>query len=306
MPTRLPCPALLRADKKCWLRHDRADSQAPLRMSDYGLGDTLDRLRLHKTEAIVLKHMNIGEGDKIVTFYTPQLGKLRAVARGIRKVKSRLAGHLEPLTRCQVLVHRGHDLETVSQCETIESNLPLRQDLWRMTCGLYMAELVERFTQEGQENEPVYDLFHGCLSELAVTHNVELLLRYFELRLLGELGYDPEIQQCVECRIALAPTANFFSPSAGGALCAGCRTRVAIYRPLSLNALKVLRLLAVSDFSKASNLHLSDELAVELDGTMRQYIRYLLEQELKSTDFLDLMRRDSLAASWGAAARADG
>jgi DNA repair protein RecO (recombination protein O) len=108
------------------------------------------RLRLHKTEAIVLKQMDLGEGDRIVTFYTPGQGKLRAVAKGIRKPKSRLAGHLEPLTRCRVLVHKGRELESVSQSETIESNLPLREDLRLLTSGVYMAELVERFTQEGQ------------------------------------------------------------------------------------------------------------------------------------------------------------
>ena len=257
----------------------------------------MTQLRLHKTEAIVLKHLNIGEGDRVVTLFTPHLGKLRAVAKGVRKIKSHLAGHLEPLTRCQVLVRQGRHLDTISQVETIESNLPLRGDLWRLTCGLYMAELVERFTQEGQENEALYGLFHTCLADLGATHNTELLLRYFEMRLLGLVGFGPEVFSCVECRAELAPKAHFFSPSAGGVLCADCRLRHSLHRPLSLNALKVLRLLSASDFTRVSNLRVPEGLAIELEGTVRQYIRYLLEQELKSTDFLDLVRRDAARSS---------
>lgn len=256
----------------------------------------MDRLRLHKTEAIVLKHVNIGEGDRIVTFYTPHLGKLRAVARGARKIKSHLAGHLEPLTRCQVLVHEGRTLDTISQCEAIESNLALRGDLWRLTCGLYLAELVERFAQEGQENEPLYRLFQDCLAQLATTANAELLLRFFEMQLLGLVGFEPELAACVECRTVLTPTAHFFSASAGGVLCADCRNRFSLHRPLSLNALKVLRFLTGTDLSQTANLRVPESLAIELEGITRQYMRYLLEQELKSTDFLDMLKRDSARA----------
>jgi len=256
----------------------------------------LNRLRLHKTEAIVLKHLNIGEGDRIVTFYTPHLGKLRAVARGAREIKSHLAGHLEPLTRCRVLVHQGRTLHTISQCETIESNLALREDLWRLTRSLYLAELVERFAQEGQENEPLYLLFQDCLAELATAANADLLLRFFEMQLLGLTGFEPELAACVECRTVLTPTSHFFSASAGGVLCGDCRNRFSLHRPLSLNALKVLRFLAAANLSQTANLRLPESLAMELEVVTRQYLRYLLEQELKSTDFLDMLRRDAARA----------
>ena len=252
----------------------------------------MEKLRLYKTEAIVLKHLPIGEADRIVTFYTPHYGKLRAVARGVRKVKSRLAGHLEPLTRSQVLIRRGRTLDTVSQSETIAGNLALRQDLWRMSCGLYVAELVDRFTQEELENVALYRLLRDTMAALAATGNIDLLLRSFELRLLSLVGYHPELQECVECRTPLSPGTNYFSPSAGGVLCPACRSKHAFHRPLSLNALKVLRLLSGSEFQTASKVRLPEELAVELEGTMRQYIRYLLEQEVKSTEFLDLLRRE--------------
>ena len=183
----------------------------------------MDRPRFQKTEAIVLKHVNIGEADRIVTLYTPHSGKVRAVARGVRRAKSRLAGHLELLTTTQVLIHRGKALDVISQSETIASNLDLRVDLWRMTCGLYMAELVERFSQEQQENINLYRHLKDSLATLGTTANVNMLLRHFEMRLLDLTGYHPELGRCVECEAPLAPVTNYFSPSAGGVLCPDCR-----------------------------------------------------------------------------------
>ena len=252
----------------------------------------MEKPRLYKTEGIILKHIPVGEADRIVTLYTLHLGKLRAVARGVRRAKSRLAGHLEPLTRSQLLIARGRNLDTISQAETTASNLPLRKELWRMSCGLYMAELVDRFTQEELENAVLYRLLRDSLASLATARNIDLLLRYFELRLLRVLGYQPQLYRCVECDEPLSPSANFFSPGAGGVLCASCRPKHALTRPLSLNALKVLRLFSTSEFETASRVRLPEDLALELDGLLRQYIRYTLEQDLRSTEFLDLLRRE--------------
>lgn len=257
--------------------------------------ETLQRPRFVKTEAIVLKYSNMGEADRLITFFTPNHGKLRAVAKGIRKARSRRAGHLEPLNTCQILVHRGQSLDTVSQCETVAATGDLRQDLWRVACGMYLAELADHFTQEEQENFRLYRLLRESLDALAGAGNPDLLLRYFELHLLDLTGYNPELYQCIECRVPVAPTANYFSPSAGGVLCPGCRYKHPSHRPLSLNTLKVMRFLSRSDFPEASTVRLPEELAVELEGVIRQYIHYVLDSEVHSTKFLDLLRREHSA-----------
>ena len=256
----------------------------------------MERPRLYNTEAIVLKHLPIGEADRIVTLYTLDRGKLRAVGRGVRRTKSRLAGHLELLTRTRVLIARGRSLDTISQSESIDGNLALRGELWRMSCGLYMAELVDHFTEEGLENAALYRLLRSSLAALPRARNVDLLLRYFELRLLDLSGYRPEVYRCVECATPLSPTPNYFSPGAGGVLCPSCRPTHSLARPLSLNALKVLRLFSQGDLETASKLRMPGELAAELEATMRQYIHYLLEREVKSTGFLDLLRREGAGA----------
>ena len=256
--------------------------------------------RFYKTEGIVVRLIPIGEADRVVTLFTPQHGKVRAVARGARRVKSRVGGHVELLARVRVLIRRGKTLDVLSQAETIDSNIALRQDLWRTTCGLYMAELVDRFSREELENAGLYQLLRHCLSELADAPSPDLLTRYFEVRMLTLTGFRPEVFRCVQCGGDLAPAAQAFSPAAGGVICPACRGgEGASIRTLSLNALKVLRLFLRSDLDAAMGVRVQRNLAVELEHLLRQYIRYVLEQDMKSTDFLDLLRRqrEALPAS---------
>lgn len=248
--------------------------------------------RVYKTEAIVLKRTNLGEADNIVTIYTPNLGKIRAVAKGVRRPKSKLGGHLEPLTQCILLLAQGQNLDVVTQSQTIESFLPLRTNLWRTSCAIYTAELVDQFTAEQAENYPVYRLLHTTLVWLCEAQSSELVLRYLELHLLRHLGYQPELYQCLSCRSTIAPRRNLFSLIDGGVLCPDCGEARPLLYPISVDALKVMRFLLGNDHMSASRLRISPSLSRELEHLMRGYIRYLLERELKSVDFLDQLRRD--------------
>lgn len=248
------------------------------------------RPRVYKTEAIVLKRMNLGEADRILTLYTPNLGKLRVVAKGVRRPKSRLGGHVELLTCSAMMLARGRDLDIVTQSQTIDSFLHLRSDLWKTSCALYMAELLDSFTAEQDENYPIYRLFLNALHWLEDA-DVELTVRYFEVHLLGYLGYRPQLQQCAACEAPLEPVLNSFSASAGGMLCPTCAYGDPFARTLSVDALKVMRFFQSSDFANASRLHLEPELSLELEQVMRHYLRYLLEREVKSVEFLELLRK---------------
>src|SRR3989304_6308774 len=123
----------------------------------------MTRPRVYKTEAIVLKRISVGEADSIFTLYTPNLGKIKAVARGVRKPKSKLGGHLEPLTQSALVLAKGQNLDIITQSQTIESFLPLRNDLHRTSCGLYAAELMDSFCAEQVENPAIYKLLHSTL-----------------------------------------------------------------------------------------------------------------------------------------------
>jgi len=248
--------------------------------------------RLYNTEAVVLKKNELGEADNILTLYTPRLGKLRAVAKGVRRPKSKLGGHVELLTHSEMLLVQSQNLDIVTQSQTIESFLPLRDDLWRTSSALYVVELVDRFTAEGEENYPLFRLLVDTLHWLCRARHGELILRCFELRLFAYLGYQPQLQQCGGCHSSLKPVTNFFTPSGGGLLCPHCHNREPIVYPLSPNALKVLRFLQRSPYASVDRLRITPELSLELKQLMRGYIRYLLEREVRSAEWLDRLEEE--------------
>ena len=248
--------------------------------------------KVYKTEAIVLKRIILGEADKILVLYTPNLGKISAIAKGSRRPKSKLAGHLELLTHCQMMLAHGQNLDIISQSETICSFLPLRDDLWSTSLALYAAELIDQLTEEHIGNYPAYKLLLDTLHRLSDGGNGELTLRYFELHMLTHLGYKPELHECVACKAKIQPGDNYFSTGAGGVVCRDCRAGERLCRPISLNALKTLRYWQSNDYEKSRKVKVSAELMQELEIILRQYIRYILERDLKSTAWLDRLKRE--------------
>ena len=246
--------------------------------------------RNYQTEAIVIKKTKLGEADSILTLYTPHLGKIQGFAKSIRRPKSKLAGHLELLTYSLVSLARGRNLDTITGSQTINSFLPLKSDLWLTSYALYATELINQFTADHIENYPLFQLLLETMHQLCQVGDNELVLRYFELHLLNEVGYRPQLQQCVSCHSPLKPVTNAFSSTAGGVLCPNCSHSQPLVYPLSVNALKVLRLLQSNDYNTASKLKMNPSLSHELDGVMRDYLKYLLEREVKSATWLDTLR----------------
>jgi DNA repair protein RecO (recombination protein O) len=251
--------------------------------------------REYQTEAVVIKKTKLGEADSILTFFTPHLGKIQGFAKSLRKPKSKMAGHLELLTHSAVSFSRGRgNIDTIVGAQTINAFLPLKNDLWLMSCGLYIAELIHQFTAEHQEHSDLFQLMLETLSRLGEEENKDLVLRYFELHLLDSVGYRPQLKECVKCRRALDPTTNYFSPAAGGMLCSECNLNQPFSYPLSVNAQKVLRLLQSEDFPSATRLKIDADLAREIENVIGGYFKYLLEKEVRSAAWLDTLREQRL------------
>jgi DNA repair protein RecO (recombination protein O) len=247
--------------------------------------------REYKTEAIVIRKTKLGEADSILTFFTPRLGKIQGFARSLRKTKSKMAGHLEILTHSEVSFSRGRNVDTITGAQTINAFLPLKSDLWLTSCGLYIAELVNQFTAEHQENEPLFRLMLDTLHRLCQQNNKELTLRYFEVHLLESAGYRPQLRQCVACHKALQPVSNAFSAAGGGMLCPVCAAASQSFSfPLSVNAQKVLRLLQSDDYATASRLKMDAELSREIESVIGGYLKHLLEREVKSAAWLETLK----------------
>jgi DNA repair protein RecO (recombination protein O) len=247
--------------------------------------------RNYQTEAIIIKKTKLGEADRILTLYTPHLGKIQGIAKGVRRPRSKLAGHLELLTHSQVSLARGRNLDTITGSQTINSFLPLKTELELSAHALYAIELVDQFTADQIENYPLFQLLLETMHHLCQAGDNELVLRYFELHLLNEVGYRPQLQQCVSCRSILEPVTNSFCSSAGGILCPNCRQTQPLTYPLSVNALKVLRLLQSSNYTTVGKLKMNPELSHELNEVMKDYLKYLLEREVKSAAWLDTLRK---------------
>jgi DNA repair protein RecO (recombination protein O) len=251
--------------------------------------------REYQTEALVIKKTKLGEADIILTFFTPYLGKIQGFAKSLRKPKSKMSGHLELLTHSTVSFSRGRgNIDTITGAQTIDAYLPLRNDLWLTSYGLYAAELVHQFTAEYQENLPLYRLMLDTLKRLCQEENKELVLRYFELHLLENAGYRPQLRECVTCHKVLEPTTNYFSPATGGLLCPACNLNQPFSYTLSVNAQKVLRLLQDNDYSATAGVNVSDELIREIENVISGYFKYILERELKSATWLDILREQRL------------
>ncbi len=253
--------------------------------------------RNYQTQGVIIKQSKFGEFDKILTIYTPGFGKLKAVARGACRPGSKLGGNVEPLTYSLMLLARGRNLDIVTQSQTIDGFLSLKSDLWRMAYGLYILELIDSFTEENSENHSLFDLLLDVLHQLCQADNHEIVSRYFELHLLHHLGYRPQLRRCVSCNSPLKPVVNFFSSSQGGVLCPHCSQKEPISLHLSVNALKILRLWQTCDYATATRVNLKSELSLELEQVMQDYIKYLLQQEVKSMAWLEELKEKDCPVS---------
>ena len=248
--------------------------------------------RLYKTEAIVLRQRKLGEADRILTLHTPTYGKLDAKAKGVRKTTSRMSGHLQPLNRVMVQLAQGRTLDVVAGCETLESFQPLREDLGRLSRGLYAAELADRFLAERVEGVATYKLLLDTLRRLQDSADPDLALRYYEMRLLDLSGFRPELERCLGCGEALRPEANYFSPLGGGTYCGGCGAGEAGSRALSVNGLKVLRFLQRSSYNEVGGLKMPPALSQEVERHLRSYIVCTLERDINAAAFVERLRRE--------------
>ena len=250
------------------------------------------RHRSLRVEAVVLRHTDWGEADRLLWLYSFELGKVRAVAKGVRKPRSRKAGHLEPFTRSSLLLARGREILIVTQADTIDAFLPLRDDLVRATYASYVVELLDRFTYEEGENRSLYRLLTDTLARLCRPNDLELVLRYYELRLLDLLGFRPQLFECVGCEAEILPQDQYFSAQQGGTLCPKCGARLSGSRPISMQALKYMRHFQRSNFSEASRARPTPELNREIEIIMQHYLTYLLERNLNTPVFLRRVRKE--------------
>ncbi len=251
----------------------------------------MGRPRTFTVDAVVLRHADFGEADRLLVLYARGRGKLRAVAKGVRRIRSRKAGHLEPLTPVRLFLAEGRDLAIVTQAEALETFPRLRRDLLRMTYALHVAELADKFTYENEDHPGLYRLLVETLRRLEVFPDADLAVRYYELRLLDLVGFRPELQHCVRCGEPLRPEPQFFAPREGGAVCPRCGAAGSGLAAVSVDALRYLRHLQRSSFREAARAHPAPAVHREMEALLHGYLVHVLERRLNAPVFLQHLRR---------------
>lgn len=245
-----------------------------------------------RVDAVVLRHNDWGEADRMLSLYTREAGKLRAVAKGVRKMRSRKAGHLEPFTRVALMMARGRDLWIVTQAETLDAYLPLREDLVMTGYASYVLELLDRFTYEEGQNIHLYQLLTDTLERLVVVPDTFFVVRYYELQLLDLLGFRPELSNCPVCGREIQARDQFFNAQMGGALCPECGARTPGSRPVSVGALKYLRHFQRSNFSQVLRADIPVPVRAEMETLLNYYLTFLLERGLNAPAFIRKVSED--------------
>src|ERR1700704_4441364 len=223
--------------------------------------------RRYTTEAIVLSRFDLGEADRVLTLITPGIGKLKAIAKGIRRPTSRLGGSLEPFAELTVALARGRTFDVVTEVRVGHAWLRLRDNLESAATAWYLAELADRSLEERHAAEPLYALLHRAYELLDAGMRPGRVARWYEMPLAAELGVRPELERCVECDRLLEPADTFrWVPPLGGVLCQRDPGPPAARAGLSLEALKVLRAYQRLDAEALSELRLAPEVEREVEA----------------------------------------
>jgi len=247
-----------------------------------------------QTEAIVLRVIDYGESDRIVTFCTADFGKIRGIAKGARRSRKRFVNALEPFSCSRIhFSRRGPEsLALIEGCDILSHFPGIRADLEKTLAASYLIDLTDQFTPEDKKNEASFFLLLDFLRLLEGTAMTEALLRFFEIRLLRISGYDPVLDHCLCCKMPIGKQgAYFFDAAKGGLTCNGCRPGSPDAIPVSLGTIRTLLLGREMEIGRLCRLLLSGQSADESRRLLAHFIRHILGRELRSVHVLNEIRR---------------
>ena len=260
------------------------------------------------TEAFVLKCYDLKETDKIITFYTGDLGKIQAVVKGIRKAKSKLAAALEPFTRIDLTLYRKsqNNLFIITDVKIKQSLYKIKEDFSRIVYGDYLLELVDKLTGVEEKNVELFNLLKSFLF-LMEYKSTELVLWCFKVRFLRLIGYQMCLDVCALCGKEVQPFKKGddwkigFSPKEGGILCYKCRDICSYKKDISPGAIMVFKKLLEINLEKIDCLKFSNKMREEVGNSLQYFLAYHLSGELKTQQFIGKVDRYKMCSRgvWG-------
>ncbi len=247
-------------------------------------------MKLYKVNAIVLRSIECGNGDKLLVLFSREFGRMKVMAHGVSKPFSRKRGSVQPFTYTKFLIGRGRELDSVSQCEGMEMFPFIRHDLETIGYASYLSELVLSLTPEGERNEPLFRLLLETM-RLMEEGGAEILTRSFEIKAAALMGYRPVLDACAHCGEPLAGRL-FFCAEAGGALCQNCHAVDARAVPVSRGMVEILKALLNWPQGRLRQLKISAADRRQIKTLLYEYLKYYLERDLKSVSFLNRFTAD--------------
>lgn len=238
-------------------------------------------MALRHDQGIVLRSYPFGEADRVVVMLSPNRGKLRTVAKGVRKTKSRFGGRLEPFTHVDLVLYEGKNLDTITQVSIIEAFAGLRSDLDRVVSAGTMVEVADTVAQEDEPSLRLFLLLQRGLRALDAGPAHADLLTSFLLKAASVVGVAPALQECAGC--GRSDGLHKFSFDAGGVLCDACRVPGAY--SLRAGLTDYLAAVAAADLSSIPDA--DPALSGEARGVTRRFLEHHLERRLESMAVLD-------------------
>jgi len=242
--------------------------------------------RIRTVEAVIISHKDFGEADRLVTLFSLEAGKIRGMAKGVRRMGSRKAAYLEPFMHSRVVLAKGKTFWILTQADGIKQYASIPESLEKTGRAAYIVELAERFTVEEEPSPQLFRLIIDTLDRIDQDDDTFTPTLFFELRILGHAGFRPDLVDCVGCGRAITAQDQFFSVDQGGVVCPRCGGLYQHVRRVSLDALRYLRHFQRNDYSALAGIDVPQAVRQEILSVIGDYLSSIVERRLNAPEFM--------------------
>jgi DNA repair protein RecO (recombination protein O) len=243
---------------------------------------------VYRCEAVILRKLNFGEADRIMTLFTLERGKVSAIAKSVRKARSRMSGQLDVFAHGNMMLAEGRNMDVITQFRRLTDTEPLARDLERSAAAAVVVEVADKVLEERHPQPALFRVVTDALAAMsAAGAGARAELADYLMRVLGELGYLPELYSCARCGRELDPEEDMaFSPFVGGVIGIDCDDPKAPAASIGARTVKILRVLASGDRDTFLRLKLDADDIRSVEHALEGQLEHHLDRQLKSIDFV--------------------